>query len=128
MAVTLTDEQRLEMRASTRFQDMVRAGMSNKALYWTNPDIVEAPPAGDRLRWARSRNLGADLIHSPATLDNEKTYSQAAIFLKDKEVNPAADNTVFVIDDVIDYMIANAAFDTLADAIFDEQTKGRIGF
>jgi hypothetical protein len=124
MASVLTDEQRLTLRQSTRFQDMVRAGMSNKALFWTNPDIIATQP--DYLRWARSRNLGADLIHTPATLETEKTYAQAAIFLKDKEVNPSNDQNVFVLDDVIQYMIDNAAFDTLADAIFDEQIKGKI--
>jgi hypothetical protein len=128
MAIALTDEQRIEIRNSTRFQDMVRAGMSNKALFWTLQDTMTTPPAGDYIRWARSRNLGADLIHSPATLETEKTYSQAAIFLKDKPVNPSDDETVFILDDVIGYMIDNDAFDTLADAIFDEQIKGRIGF
>jgi len=128
MAIALTDEQRLTMKASARFQDMVRAGMSNKSLFWVNPDIMAAPPGGDFIRWARSRNLGADLIHNPATLETEKCYAQAAIFLKDKQVNPSGDEAVFVLDDVIDFMIEDGTFETLADEIFNEQIKGKINF
>jgi hypothetical protein len=116
------------MKVNPRFQDMVRAAISNKALFWVNPDVMTAPPGGDMIRWARSRNLAADLIHNPATLETEKSYAQASIFLKDKEVNPAADQDTFVPDDVIVFMIDNGTFETLADEIFNEQIKGKINF
>ncbi len=51
------------------------------------------------------------------------TGHQAAIFLKEKLVNPSNDPEVFVLDDVIDHMIDEDTFDTLADNVFDEQIK-----
>lgn len=126
--VALTEEQRLEMRNNDRFQGLIRSWMSNKSLYWINPAFETAHPNGDAVRWARSRNLGADLIHVPESLQAERSYMQASIFLKDVPVNPSGDQTVFVINDVINAMIASDAFDALIDKIFDEQIKGRIGF
>jgi hypothetical protein len=128
MAIALTDEQRIMMRQSTRFQDLMRMGMANKSIFWLQPDVMNTPPGGDRIRWARSRNLAADLIHAPDNLEREKTYAQATIFLKDKQVNPSDDETVFVLDDVIEEMIDQGMFETLSDEVFDEQIKGRIGF
>ena len=116
------------MRYNTRFQQVLKGAMSDKSLYWTNPELELAIPANNAVRWARSRNLGADLIKAPDAYEESKTSAQAAIFLKDMQVNPSNDVEVFVIDDVIDFMLTNFSFETLADKCFDEQTKGRIGF
>lgn len=122
MAVQLTDEQRITVRQSSRFQGLFQSAMYNKAEYWLGQDGA-TPPGNDRVRWAKSRSLGARLVNAPSALELPKSYDQAVIFLKSKSVNPSDDEEVFDLDTVIDYMIEENMFDTLADNVFDEQIK-----
>lgn len=123
--VALTDEQRITMRQSTRFQGIFKSAIFNKAGYWLGQDGA-APPGNDRIRWAKSRTLGAELQNAPASFQDPKSYDQAVIFLKNEPVNPSNDQAVFNLDTVIDSMISTSMFDTLADRVFDEQIKTRL--
>jgi hypothetical protein len=121
--VTLTNDQRIAMKANSRFQILVRFSIYNQANYWKNIDGANPVDAAAAQRWAKSRFLSYGIIQNPTGIHFESWLEQYVIILKDIAVvdnvaNPDPEAAGFY-DSVLDYMIENSKFDELADLVFN---------
>jgi hypothetical protein len=119
----LTSDEKATLQANPRFIAQCKQAMLDKAVYWTGQNGVNMPDSPTAIRWAKSRLYGNGLISNPSSLSNGAIVQQFIIYLKNMNLWDSA-VTPFNADTVIDYMIAQSKFDTLADNVFDEQIKG----
>lgn len=117
----LTNEQKIILQKDQTFRDQVRWAILDKARYWSQND-GSAPPAGDVIRWAKSRALGYSIIQQPDNIGVPEAATQFCVLLTSaahEDANP------FSAQAVIDYMLQESLFDVLADAWFDLEISGK---
>jgi len=134
--VSLTTDQKEQLKSSSKFNGMVRSGAYSKANFWANtvdPGNTGTVPGGGTtaayIRWAKNRRYSSDILNSPTTPETDADF--IALFLQNL-TQPAWDNTaipVFNADSVIVDMEVNrvAVIDAAMDAAFDAKVK-YIGF
>jgi hypothetical protein len=114
--VVLTDEQRFAISNNPRFQNLTRMAVNNNGVYWFGNDGSSIPPA-ELVHWAKSRSLSYGIVAFPNSIDVQSWVAQFVNALKDipvvDNINPYDENAV------IDYMVANNVFQTLANKVFD---------
>jgi hypothetical protein len=127
--VALTDDQKEQLRASTKFLPMIRYGVIRKATFWAVTTDPMALPGGqttaNAVRWAKSRSLSAKVLNAVDGIDNDTSF--ALLFLKNL-TQAVWDNVAvqpFAADPVIVNMEANSAtmIDAPLDAAFDDKIK-----
>ena len=118
MATIITDEQRVALRKNPRFDDMVKAAVSNFATYIHDNDGSN-PPGMTHVEWAKQRFFVAEpIVQHPDQQDVNAWGAQFIVFLKGAEVwtqgvDPQTDE-----DATIDYMISTSKFEQLANVVF----------
>jgi hypothetical protein len=112
MATQITDEQRLELRKSPRFEDMTRASVANYSQFIQQNDGT-APPNMTQVQWALQRFFIAEpIVNHPEVQDSQ---SWVAMFIMLCKGLPIWETDV---DGTIDFMIANNTFETLSSQSF----------
>jgi len=114
MASLITDEQRMQLRKSIRFQDMVRTSAANYAVYIHGQDGNAGSLAGlTPIEWAKQRFfIGESILQSPNSQDFENWYAQYAMLAKGMTIWETD------VDSTIDFMLANNIFEVLANQTF----------
>jgi len=113
MATIITDEQRIALRKSPRFEDMTRASVANYAQYIYANDGASLPPGMTYTTWALQKFfIAAPIVNHPDSQDVQSWVSMFVMFTKGLSI------WVSTVDDTIDYMIANNFFETLATQSF----------
>lgn len=124
--VALTDDQKEQLRTSTKFIPMIRIAALNKSKFWAITTVPTAVPGGQTtanlVRWAKSRFLSAQMLASPSVIDGN--INLQILFLKNLTQN-VWDNVAvnpFNADAVILNMQANPAtmIDVPMDTSFDD--------
>jgi len=112
MATVITDEQRVQLRKSPRFEDLTRAAVANYAQFICANDGV-SPPGITHVAWALQRFfIGEPIVNHP---DQQDVQSWIAMFAMLCKGLPIWDVDV---DTTINFMIANNTFETLANQSF----------
>lgn len=113
MATVITDEQRIEVRKASRFEDMTRASVSNYASFIHNNN-GDTPPGGmSKVEWAMRRFFIAEsILQNPNAQDIEQWKSQYVNLMKGMTIWNGD------VDATIDFMISSNTFETLADSAF----------
>lgn len=116
--VALTDEQKQALLITERYKTLAYWAVVDEARFWNGQDGV-SPPGGDRIKWAKSRYMSVNNILRFMNVPEE--YYKLLLALHDI---PVYDNAVpFDANIVLDYMVANGTFDTLAALAFDVKIK-----
>lgn len=125
--VALNDDQKEQLRASSKFLRMLRNGAMNKSKFWSVTTVPTAVPGGQSdpnlIRWAKSRFLSSQMLASPSVIDGNTNLQ--ILFLKNL-TQAVWDNAVgFNADTVILNMEANTAtmIDAPMDSTFDDLIK-----
>lgn len=117
--VVLTDSQKELLRIDPGYQQEVKWGVLNKAVYWQGQNGISPP--GGTTRWAKSRAYAATIINNPVTAEAASIINQFLILNKDI---PCVDNTQpFSSTNVVTYLISNNSFDAMADGWFDQHIQ-----
>ena len=112
MPSVISDEQRLALRKSPRFEDMTRASVANYAMFIHENDGVN-PPGISQVDWAKQRFFIAEpIVNHPNDQDVQSWVSMYAMFMRGMNVWEGD------IDPTIDFMIANNTFEQLANQSF----------
>ena len=126
--IALTDDQKEQLRASSKFLPMIRTGAYRKSNFWAITTDPTAVPGGQTvaniIRWAKSRSFSAQIINDPSTIDRDQN-NFGSLFLINL-TQAVWDNSVsFNPDTVILNMEANSAamIDAPMDSTFDNKIK-----
>lgn len=126
--IALTDDQKEQLRANSKFLPMIRNAAYRKATFWTVTTDPTAVPGGQTaanlIRWAKSRSMGAIINSNPAYIDSNQ-QNWGTYFLVNL-TQAVWDNTAqFNSDTVILNMEGNAStmIDPAMDSTFDAMIK-----
>lgn len=131
--VALTTDQKEQLKASSKFNAMIRNGAYLKANFWINtvdPGTPTSLPGNvgttaAYIRWAKSRCYAVQISSNPINAENDANF--VALFLQNLTI-AVWDNTaipVFNADSIIVDMEINrvAAIDSAIDLTFDAKIK-----
>jgi hypothetical protein len=108
MATAITDEQRIELRKSPRFEDMTRASVSNHASYLHGLNGGSLPPGMTHEQWAKQRFFIAEpIVNHPDQAEVQSWVSMFAVALKGFVIWDGN------VDATIAFMIANNIFEQI---------------
>lgn len=125
--VVLTSDEKAILRESTRFREQVKFALMNHAEFLQGQDQTGTATQAARELWAKQRYIGTNRFLNDPNQINIARFVEMA--LNDVKNTPVRDNQAgafenAVINQTIDYMIAQSTFETLAlDAFnFEAQT------
>lgn len=120
--VVLTNQQKESLRSDIDFKEEVKWAVLNKAAYWKGMDGSNVP-GNDRVRWAKSRQLAAQLQLNPSQVDpnygNNQVVDRFLVYIKN--IACLDDQVAFDPATVTAYLLTNNHFDAMADDWFNDQ-------
>lgn len=119
----LNGDEKLTLQNDSRFQNLCKQAVYDKAVYWTGLDgTAGITGAANYARWAKSRLRSQAIIRDPSQVTTA-IAQQFIIFLKNMQLWDSA-IVPFSASTVCDYMLSQSYFDTLADNWMDQQIRG----
>ena len=124
--VVLTNQQKEALKNDTDFREEVKWAILNQAAYWKGLDGTAVPggqTSPNLARWAKSRQLAAQITLNPAQIDPTQGNNQVVdrFLLYVKNITCYDDVVAFDTATVTAYLLANAHFEAMANNWFDDQ-------
>ena len=117
----LTNQEKEELRQNPNFKEECKWAILNKAAYWRGLD-GSAVPGDDRLKWAKCRSYGTQVILNPSMADAVNNLNISDRFLNYfKNVTCVDDQVAFNADAIVTYLLDNNHFEAQADSWFNDQ-------